>query len=195
MENKKLSSILEMEDGRELDFSAKTFQNDKITAEFLNCYYFTNVKLINIFFEESEFLGVSFTSCLFENCTFVDCIIRKSDITDSKFLNCKFLNCYFSPRVQFVNTLFIDSQFSMVNFSSSFLSECEFLNVDFITINFTGTSIVELKGKNIVYQDLIFNKDEPMLLYRSKNDFYLDEQNPLKITNSLNFQQEVEKNI
>jgi hypothetical protein len=71
--------------------------------------------------------------------------------------------------------LFINSQFSSVDFSFTFLSECGFIG--FIEINLTkfkfkGTSFIDPKAENITFNDLEFDKTKPMRI---------------QITNSLSF--------
>lgn len=170
----------------------QNFSNDCLFEELIECCYFNEVSLFNCCFEGSEFLGNDFSNCSFENCTFNDTIIRKSDFYECEFKNCQFIDCRFSPRAFFIKTLFRNCRFSTVDFSNSHFSECAFLNIDLTKIKLEGTSMVEVKTKNITLKDLEFNEAQPMRLYKSNKSFALHE--PVRITNSLDFQKEIEMN-
>ena len=54
------------------------------------------------------------------------------------------------------------------------------------------TSIVKLNTKNIIFNDLQFHESNPMKIFKSKKDF--SSHKSIKITNSLDFQKEIEIN-
>jgi len=56
--------------------------------------------------------------------------------------------------------LFINSQFSSVDFSFTFL--CEFIEINLIKTKFKGTSVVDPKTEKITFTDLECNKTKPM---------------------------------
>jgi hypothetical protein len=70
----------------------------------------------------------------------------------------------------------MNSQFSSVDFSFTFLCECEFIEINLTKIKFKGTSIVDPKTENITFNDLEFDKTKPMRI---------------QITNSLSFPKEI----
>jgi uncharacterized protein YjbI with pentapeptide repeats len=70
----------------------------------------------------------------------------------------------------------MNCQFSSVDFSFTFLCECEFIEINLNKIKLEGTSLVDPKTKNITLNDLEFNKAQPMRI---------------KITNPLSFPKEI----
>ena len=188
----RLSFILETNGPTLLEISKQNFSNDSIYEEFLDSCVFADSNLLNCHFEDSEILGNTFSSCLFENCTFKNTIIRKSKFTNCQFVNCQFVNCNLAPRIEFFGTLFINCQFSNVDFSSMFLSECEFLNIDLVSIKLEDIVVLELKSNNITFQNLQFNEANPMRIFKSEKDFFLDE--GIQVRNSLEFLKQIEMN-
>jgi uncharacterized protein YjbI with pentapeptide repeats len=187
--NKILTSIFEIQGPQSLNISKENFSDDYIFEEFIDSCVFDQVNLFNCSFEGSELLGATFISCSFEDCTFNDTIIRKSEFTDCEFKNCQFIGCQLTPRTNFFRTLFMNCQFSSVDFSSTFLFECEFIKRTLTKIKFEATFIVDLKTESIAFNDLEFNESNPMKIFKSKESFSLNE--PIKITNSLAFQKEI----
>lgn len=173
---KTLTSILESQGSQSLNISNQSFLKDNIFEEFIESSFFHQVNFINCSFEECELLGVNFNSCLFEGCTFNNTIVRKSEFTDCVFKNCQFIGSQFTPKTNFFRTLFMNSQFSSVDFSFTFLCECEFISINLTKIKFKGTSIVDPKTENITLNDLEFDKTKPMRI---------------QITNSLAFPKEI----
>jgi uncharacterized protein YjbI with pentapeptide repeats len=187
-----LTSIFETQGPQLLHISKKNFSNDYIFEEFIDSFFFRQVNLFNCSFQGSELLGTTFISCSFENCNFNDTIIRKSEFTDCKFKNCQFIGCQLTPKTNFFQTLFMNCQFSTVDFSFAFLFECELIEINLTKVKFDGTYIVELKTKSIGFNDLEFNEDNPMEIFKSREAFHLKES--VKITDSLSFQKEIETN-
>jgi uncharacterized protein YjbI with pentapeptide repeats len=190
--NQTLTSIFETQGPQSLDISKKNFSNDYIFEEFIDSCFFHQVNLFNCSFKGSELLGATFISCSFENCNFNDTIIRKSEFTDCKFKNCQFIGCQLTPKTNFFQTLFMNCQFSTVDFSSTLFFKCEFIEINLTKVKFQGTFIVELKTKSIIFNDLQFNEANLMKIFKSKEAFSLKES--VKITNSLSFQKEIEIN-
>ena len=88
----------------------------------------------------------------------------------------EFLDCY----------LFDQS----VDFTSTFFFECELININLSKVKLDGTSVVKLNTRNIIFNDLQFNEFEPMKIFKSKENFSLNEAS--KVANSLDFQTEIE---
>lgn len=174
--DKTLTSIFETQGPQSLNISNESFSKDNIFEEFVDSCFFHQVNFIDCSFEGCEFLGVNFNYCIFEGCTFNDTIIRKSEFTDCVFKKCQFLECQFTPKTNFFRTLFMNCQFSSVDFSFTFLCECEFIEINLNKIKLEGTSLVDPKTKNITLNDLEFNKAQPMRI---------------KITNPLSFPKEI----
>lgn len=86
----------------------------------------------------------------------------------------------------------MNCQFSTVDFSFAFLCECEFIEINFTQIKFQRTVLVGLKTQSIVFNDLQFNKDDPIVISKSRETFHLGES--VKITDSLSFQKAIETN-
>jgi len=160
--NQTLTSIFETQGPQALNISDQSFSKENIFEEFIDSSFFHQVSFINCSFEECELLGVNFNFCVFEDCTFNHTIIRKSEFTDCAFKNCQFLESQLTPKTNFFRTLFINSQFSSVDFSFAFLSECEFIEISLTKIKFKGTSVVDPKTENITFNDLEFDKTKPM---------------------------------
>ena len=85
-------------------------------------------------------------------------------------------------------------QFSNVDFSFTFFSQSKFININLTQVKLEETSLVELKTKNIIFNNLQFNEDKPMRIFRSKKTFHLKDSEAIKVTNSLDFQKEIEIN-
>ena len=137
--NKTLNSIFGTEGSHSLNIANENFLKENIFEELIdNC----------------SFHQGNFTNCSFEGCTFNNTIIRKSEITNSVFKNCHFLECQFTPRANFFETLCMNCQFSSVDLSFAFLSECEFIEINLTKIKLEGTSLVDPKTENITLNDL-----------------------------------------
>ena len=160
--NKTLTSIFETQGPQSLNISNQSFSEDSIFEEFIDSSFFHQVNFIHCSFEECELLGVNFNFCSFEGCTFNHTIIRKSEFTDCVFKNCQFIESQLTPKTNFFRTLFINSQFSSVDFSFTFLCECEFIEINLIKTEFKGTSVVDPKIEKITFNDLEFDKTKPM---------------------------------
>jgi len=174
--NKTLTSIFETQGPQSLNISNQSFSKDNIFEQFIDSSFFHQINFINSSFEGCELLGVNFNFCFFEGCTFNDTIIRKSEFTDCVFKNCQFIESQLTPRTNFFRTLFMNFQFSSVDFSFTFLCECEFIEINLTKIKFKETSIVDPKTENITFNDLEFDKTKPMRI---------------QITNSLSFPKEI----
>jgi uncharacterized protein YjbI with pentapeptide repeats len=174
--NKTLTSIFETQGPQSLDISNESFSNGSIFEEFIDSSFFHQVNFVNCFFEGCQLLGINFNSCVFEGCIFKDTIIRKSEFTDCKFKGCRFVESKLTPKTNFFRTLFINCQFSSIDFSFTLLCKCEFIKINLTKVKFKGTSIIDPKTKNITLNDLEFDKTKPMII---------------KITNSLPFQKEI----
>ena len=171
--NKTLTSIFETQGPQLLNISNESFN---IFEEFIDNSFFHQVNFINCSFEGCELLGVNFNFCFFEGCTFNNTIIRKSEFTDCVFKNCQFIEFQFTPKTNFFRILFMNCQFSSVDFSFTFLWECEFIEINLTKIKFKGTSILDPKTEKITLNDLEFDKTKPMRI---------------QITNSLSFSKEI----
>ena len=156
--NKTLTSIFESQGPQSLNISNQSFSEDNIFEEFIDSSFFHQVNFINCSFEECELLGVNFNFCVFEGCTFNHTIIRKSEFTDCVFKNCQFIESQLTPRTEFFRTLFMNSQFSSVDFSFTFLFDCEFMEINLTKIKFKGTSILNPKTENVTFNDLEVDK-------------------------------------
>lgn len=174
--NKTLISIFQTDGPQSLNIYNQSFLKENIVEEFIDSCFFHKVNFINCSFKGCELLGANFNFCIFKGCTFNDTIIRKSEFTDCAFKNCQFLKCQFTPKTNFFRTLFINSQFSNVDFSFTFLSECKFIKINLTKIKLKGTSLVDPKTKNITFNDLEFDKTKPIRI---------------QITNSLSFPKEI----
>jgi len=86
----------------------------------------------------------------------------------------------------------VNCQFSNVDFSFALLVQCEFIEINLTKVKFEKTSLVELKTKSISLNDLQFNKENPMKIFKSREAFHLKES--VKITDSLSFQKAIETN-
>ena len=160
--NQTLTSIFETQGPQLLNISNQSFSKEVIFEEFIDSSYFHDVKFTDCSFEECELLGVHFNFCLFEGCTFNRTIIRKSEITDCVFKNCQFIESEITPKTNFFRTLFMNSQFLSVDFSFTFLCNCEFVEINLTKIKFKGTSVVDPKTKKITFNDLEFDKTDPI---------------------------------
>ena len=159
-----------------MNISNQSFSKDNVFEQFIDRSFFHQVNFINCSFEGYELLGVNFNFCFFEGCTFNDTIIRKSKFTDCVFKNYQFIESELTPKTNFFRTLFMNSQFSSVHFSFTFLWKCEFIEINLTKIKFKGTSIIDSKTENITFNDLEFDKTKPMRI---------------QITNSLSFPKEI----
>jgi len=168
---KTLTSLFDTQGSKSLNISNQSFSQDTIFEEFIDCCFFHQVNFSNCSFEGCELLGVNFNFCFFEGCTFNDTIIRKSEITDCVFKNCQFIESQISPRTEFFRTLFMNSQFSSVDFSFTFLFDCEFMEINLTKIKFKGTSILNPKTENVTFNDLEFDENKPMSI-RFTNSLY-----------------------
>jgi len=77
---------------------------------------------------------------------------------DCVFKNCQFIESQISLRTEFFRTLFMNSQFSSVDFSFTFLFDCEFMEINLTKIKFKGTSILNPKTENVTFNDLEVDK-------------------------------------
>jgi len=170
--NKTLTSIFETQGPQSLNISNQSFSEDNIFEEFIDSSFFHQVNFINCSFEGCELLGVNFNFCVFEGCTFNRTIIRKSEFTDCVFKNCQFIESQLTPKTNFFRTLFINSQFSSVDFSFTFLCECEFIEINLIKTKFKGTSVVDPKTEKITFNDLEFDKTKPMRIQITDSLFF-----------------------
>jgi uncharacterized protein YjbI with pentapeptide repeats len=152
--HKKLTSILETQNPASLDILNESFSNDCIFEEFIECSFFYQVNFVNCSFQGCELLAVNFNFCFFEGCTFNDRIIRKSSFMDCQFKDCRFLESQLSPKTSFFRTLFMNCEFSSVDFSLTLLSECEFVKINLNKVKFKKTSIIDPKAENITLNDL-----------------------------------------
>jgi hypothetical protein len=66
----------------------------------------------------------------------------------------------------------MNCQFSSVDFSFTFLCECEFIEMNLTKIKFKGIFMINPKTEKITFSELEFDKTEPIRI---------------KITNSLSF--------
>lgn len=171
-----LTSIFETQGTQSLDISNQRFSEDNIFEEYIDCSFFHQLNFINCSFEECELLRVNFDFCVFEGCTFKYTLIQNSEFTDCIFKNCQFIESEFTPKINFFRTLFSNSQFSSVDFSFTLLYECEFIEINLIKTKFKGTFVVDSKTEKITFNDLKFDKTEPMRI---------------KITDSLSFPKEI----
>ena len=160
--NQTLTSILKTKGPQSLTISNQSFSGETILEEFFDSCFFHKVNFINCSFEECEFLGIGFDFCIFEGCTFNNTTIRKSEITDCVFQNCQFIESCLTPKTNFFRTLFSNSQFSSVDFSFTFLSECEFIEINLNKIKLQGTCLVDPKTEKITFDELEFDKNKPM---------------------------------
>ena len=174
--NQTLTSIFETQSPQSLNISNESFSNDNRFEEFIDSSFFHQINFINCSFEGCELLDVTFNFCLFEGCTFNNTIIRKSEFTDCVFKNCQFIECQLTPKTNFFRPLFMNCQFSSVDFSFMFFCECEFIEIHLAKIKLKGTSMVDPKTENITLNDLEFDKTKPMRL---------------QITNPLSFSKEI----
>ena len=165
--NKTLVSILDTKGPCLLELSERTFSKENV-EEFFDCPYFYKVNFIDCSFNECHFLGGNFTFCSFENCKFTNTLMRKSDITDCKFKDCQFIESILSPRVSFFRTSFKNCEFLSVNLSDMFLSDCEFTKINCNKIKFSSTSLKNPKINNIIWDNLEFDKDNPLRIYFKK---------------------------
>ena len=70
----------------------KTFSNEQIKVEFIDCCEFVKVNFLNCFFDECEFLGAGFSDCDFTNCQFIESkLTPKAHFFQTSFSNCLFL--------------------------------------------------------------------------------------------------------
>ena len=168
--NQTLTSIFETQGPQSLDIANKVFSKESIFEEFIDSSCFHEVTFINCSFTECELLGSRFNFCVFEGCTFKNTIIRKSELTDSKFKNCQFIECQLSPKTIFFRTLFKNCKFLSVDFSFAFLCECEFIEINLIQTKFKGTSFINPRTKNITFNELKFDKNEPMKIEITDSD-------------------------
>jgi uncharacterized protein YjbI with pentapeptide repeats len=65
----------------------------------------------------------------------------------------------------------MNSQFSSVDFSFTFLFDCEFMEINLTKIKFKGTSILNPKTENVTFNDLEFDENKPMSI-RFTNSLY-----------------------
>ncbi len=86
----------------------------------------------------------------------------------------------------------MNCQFSNVDFSSTFFCECEFITIHLSKVKLEGTFIVKLNTTNITFNNLQFNESNPMKIFKSKKAISLNK--AVKITNSLDFQKQIEIN-
>ena len=159
-----LISILETRGPKCLEISNQTFSDEIIFGEFIDVCNFHKINFINCSFEECEFLGANLYLCVFKNCTFNDTTIRKSDIADCLFTNCQFIESHLTPRTNFFRTVFLKSQFLIVDFSFSLLSECEFKESSLSKIKLQQTSIMDSKTKKTSFSELEFDENNPMTI-------------------------------
>ena len=68
--------------------------------------------------------------------------------------------------------MFINSQFSSVDFSFTFLCEYEFIEINLIKTKFKGTSVVDPKTEKITFNDLEFDKTKPMRIQITDSLFF-----------------------
>ena len=160
--DQKLTSIFETQGTVSLNISNQSFSNENIDDQFIDCSFFDKVNFLNCCFESCEMLGVELNFCVFKNCIFNDTIIRKSEITDCKFKDCKFINSQLSPKTNFFRTLFINSEFSDVNLTWTFFHECQFTKINLTKIKVKGLSVVDTITENISFNDLEFDKTDPI---------------------------------
>ena len=170
--NKKLSLIFRTDGSASLNILDENFSNDQILEEFIDSCFFDQVNFTDCFFDESELVGVNFNFCSFNGCTFKNTVIRKSEFTNCQFKNCQFLDSVFSPKVDFFRTLFMNCQFSTVNFSFAFLYECEFLEINLTKVQLKGTSFVDPKIRKISYNSLELDESQPIRIKITKNDIF-----------------------
>ena len=168
--HKTLTSIFETQGPVSLNISNESFSNEDIFEEFIDCCFFQQVNFTNCSFEGCELVGVNFDFCFFDACNFKNTIIRKSEFTDCRIKNCQFIESQLTPKTNFFRTLFKNCQFSIVDFSFTFLYECEFIEVSFTKIKFEGTSLVDPKTENITLNDLEFDQTHPMRIQITKYD-------------------------
>ena len=161
--NKTLVSILDTKGPCLLELSERTFSKENV-EEFFDCPYFYKVNFIDCSFNECHFLGGNFTFCSFENCKFTNTLMRKSDITDCKFKDCQFIESILSPRLDFFRTSFNNCEFLSVNLTDTCLFDCEFTKVNLNQIKFSSTSLENPKINNIIWNNLEFDKDKPLLI-------------------------------
>lgn len=170
--NNTLTSIFETQGSQSLEILDNTFLNDNIFEEFITSCYFDQVNFMKCSFEDCDLVGVNFNFCFFEDCTFTNTIIRKSEFTDCRFKNCQFLESQLTPRTNFFRTLFMNCQFSSIDFSFAILSECRFVKINLNKIKFKGTSILDPKIENITLNELEFDQTQPMRIQSKKNDIF-----------------------
>ena len=160
--NQTLISIFDIRGPKLLEISNQTFSDEIIFGEFIDSCNFHKINFINCSFEECEFLGATLHLCVFKNCIFNDTTIRKSDIADCLFTNCQFIESHLTPKTNFFRTVFRNSQFLIVDFSFSFLSECEFKESSLSKIKLQQTSIIDPKIKKTSFSELEFDENNPM---------------------------------
>ena len=165
--NQKLTDILETQAQWPLEISEQNFSNQFIDEKSFDSCIFVDSNFSNCHFDECDFLGSNFYLCLFENCDL-------------------------APRLEFFKTSFINCQFSNVDFSSISLFECEFRTIDLASIKLKDTVIVGLKNNNITFKNLQFDEADPMIIFKSNKDFFLDE--GIKVRNSLEFLKQIKMN-
>ena len=82
------------------------------------------------------------------------------------------LESQLTPKTNFFRTLFINSQFSSVDFSFTFLCECEFIEINLIKTKLKGTSVVDPKTEKITFNDLEFDQNKPMTIQFTDSLFF-----------------------
>ena len=147
--------------------------DESIFEECMDSCYFNKINFTNCSFEECELVGTNFNFCFFENCTFDKTIIQKSEVTDCVFKNCHFIESELAPKTNFYRTVFMDCNFSSIDFSFSFLSECEFVKVNLSQIKLKGILIRNLKTiESTTFNDLEFDEVYPMKISITDSSYF-----------------------
>ena len=168
----------------------KSFSNEVIEEEFIDSCSFNKVKFINCCFKESEFLGVIFNECKFYNCAFENTLIRKSDFSDCKLVNCRFIESRLCPRVEFFRSLFLDCKFLKVDLNNSLWVDCKFIKLIFTDVSLELTILVNLTAKKNIFNNLKFDKDYPLMIFKSKKAFSLGK--CTTVINPFNLEKEIQ---
>ena len=147
MQNKLTSFIEKCQNLKPLEIKTQKFFNEMIFDNTFSAAIFDEVAIYNFKFEETDFLGGHFRSCLFKNCNFQDILWRKCEFWECTFQNCNIRDCEIS-KVEFTDHTFDSCQFNNVDLDWSHLQNCKFLDTKLDGLNFNATIVSGLKIKN-----------------------------------------------
>ena len=127
----KFEKILEnLEEEETLIIGDKTFLNEMIFDESIQCSIFGTLTFFEVDFKRIDFTGSTFVNCEFKNCRFKDVILRKCEFWNPTFENCQIERSNLT-RANFHKGSFRNCNFLNANLSASHFSDFEFIETKF----------------------------------------------------------------